>query len=233
MKNTKVLSMLLAIAILLLYGILPGNALEDADSGHDLNAYAADVQYENDTIVVKIVSVVHYIGGPDTADILFEQGSPSFYEFYQYLFKTKLEEIDFEYYMEDKKSFYDMAFENCKFDLSEDDIKKGSLQIVKEYAETAQSIGMSVEEYYTSVLNLDEDNFFIMYTESAERQIKSVLVIGALAQHGNITVPWLAGVGKYCTEHLIEDVDTRTYAIAQYIYLENMMLKQYFPDNRK
>ena len=189
--------------------------------------------YEDDTIVVKIVSIVRYIGGPETADILFEQGYPSFFEFYQYLFKTKLEETDFEYYMEDKKSFFDMAFENCKFNISEDDIKNLSLQIVKEYEQTAQSFNMSMEEYYTSILNLDRDSFFLMCTESAERQIKSVLVVGALAQHGNITVPRFAGLQKYCTEHLIEDVDPRTYAIAQYIYLENMILKQYFPDNRK
>ncbi len=188
--------------------------------------------YENDTIVVRIVSIVRYIGGPETADILFEQGYPSFFEFYQYLFKTKLEEIDFEYYMEDKKSFYDMAFENCKFDIAEDDIKSLSLQIVKEYEQTAQSFNMSMEEYYTSILNLDRDGFFLMCTESAERQIKSVLLIGALAQHGNIVIPSLGALKKYCTEHLIEEVDPRTYAIAQYIYLENMILKQYFPDNR-
>ncbi len=46
MKNTKVLSILLAIVILLPFGILSGNAVEDADadSGYDLTVYAADVQ---------------------------------------------------------------------------------------------------------------------------------------------------------------------------------------------
>ncbi len=46
MKNTKVLSILLAIVILLPFGILSGNAVEDADadSGYDLTVYAADIQ---------------------------------------------------------------------------------------------------------------------------------------------------------------------------------------------
>ncbi len=44
MKNTKVLSVLLAIVILLPFGILSGNAVEDADSGYDLTVCAADVQ---------------------------------------------------------------------------------------------------------------------------------------------------------------------------------------------
>ena len=44
MKNTKVLSILLAIVILLPFGILSGNAVEDADSGCDLTGCAADVQ---------------------------------------------------------------------------------------------------------------------------------------------------------------------------------------------
>ena len=44
MKNTKVLSILLAIVILLPFGILSENAVEDADSGCDLAGCAADVQ---------------------------------------------------------------------------------------------------------------------------------------------------------------------------------------------
>ena len=44
MKNTKVLSILLAIVILLPFGILSGNAAEDADSGCDLTGCAADVK---------------------------------------------------------------------------------------------------------------------------------------------------------------------------------------------
>lgn len=44
MKNIKVLSILLAIVILLPFGILPGNAVEDAGSGCDLTGCAADVQ---------------------------------------------------------------------------------------------------------------------------------------------------------------------------------------------
>lgn len=89
--------------------------------------------YEEDTLVVNIASILCYVEGTETKELLSEQGFPSFFEFYQYLFKIKSEELEFEYYMEDKNSFFDAAFKNCKFNISEDDLKNFSLQIVNEY----------------------------------------------------------------------------------------------------
>ena len=187
--------------------------------------------YEEDTLVVNIASILRYVEGSETKALLSEQGFPSFFEFYHYLFKIKSEEIDFEEYTEDKNSFFEDAFEKCQFNISENDLKKLSLQIANEYKQTAESFNMSIEEYYTSLLNLDRDGFFLICTESAERQIKSVLVIGALAQYENIVIPKNA-LDEFFRDNRIENIDEQTHIIAKYSCLETEVLKQIlFSDN--
>lgn len=105
-------------------------------------------------------------------------------------------------------------------------MKKISLQIVNEYKQTAESFNISIEEYYTTLLNLDRDGFFLMCTESAEHQIKSAFVVGALAKNKNITVPDSA-LDKYFFDNKIVNIDESNYITAKYNCLETEVVKQF------
>lgn len=104
-----------------------------------------ELQYSENNVVIVVgtnrfdKSAEENLAGMKSGDTITVPVSSLFkkyyqvFEFYQYLFKIKSEELEFEYYMEDKNSFFDAAFKNCKFNISEDDLKNFSLQIVNEY----------------------------------------------------------------------------------------------------
>lgn len=70
--------------------------------------------------------------------------------------------------------------------------------------------------------------FFLMCTESAERQIKSTLLIGALAQRDNIVIPQNALDEYFSGNHIvnIDEIDEEACIIAKYNCLEAEVLKQ-------
>ncbi len=188
------------------------------------DCYKAD---QEAILTAKIISVYQYTEEDDTADFLKQQNFSSFSDFYDYLFKLKRDELTYESFVEEKDAFFNAAFDKCTFSISEEDLKKCSLQTVIKHKESAESLDMPLDAYYTEMLNItDEDAFFVMCTKSASYEIKKYLVIGALASREKIYVSDEA-FDTFCSKNQLDRNDTKVIAAAKCYCLENEVLKKY------
>lgn len=181
---------------------------------------------KNSIISITVLEIYDYVEKDDTPAFLTEQGFASFVEFYNYLFEMKTDEYDYEVKTGVKDDFVDYAIGICDFSIPEDDLKNYSQQIVDENIQTAESIGITVEEYYTNLLSLDEDGFFLMCAETAEKEIKKCLIIGALSQHYEIGFDD-DYYDSFCSSNNVDISDSTTIAIVKFYCLENAVI-EYF-----
>ena len=181
-----------------------------------------DAQY----LKLNITEIYSYTEKEETAKILSEQGFSNFKEFYDYLFHMKVSEHDYEKTTDLKDSFIKYAVDCCEFNISDEDLKSYSLQVVKEHRQTAESLNMNLEDYYTDILSLEQDDFFIMCTESAEMEIKKCLIIGALAQYNNIEISE-NDFYIFCEKNNVDMSDSIIVCAAKYYCLEKAVFEHY------
>lgn len=178
------------------------------------------------SVEVSIAGILKYVEKDKTGDFLDEQGFDSFVDFYNYLFDMKVAEYEYEQNSKIADEFLDFAVGKSSFYISEDDLKNNTQQVVKENIDTATSLGITIEEYYTSLLSLDEDGFYLMCAETAEKEIKKALVIGALSQYNNIQVEKSA-FDDYCSRNNVDTGDLASRSIVEYYCLKSAVIKKY------
>lgn len=223
-------------AKLLIGAYLFDKGIEDELVGKDVNktytfkASSTVKEFYNIPEVEKVIiepqSIVRCVEGSDTKSFLDENGFNGLKEFYTYLFKMKVEEQDFEKNSSIKDAFIKYAIEKCTFDISYDDLKNYSDEVLKEQIQNAESLGIGIDEYYTNVLALNEKEFFQMCAESAEKEIKKALMIGALSQHFNIKISD-EYVDEYCRKAEIDSLDEVIRTYARYLCLEELVLSKF------
>lgn len=178
------------------------------------------------SVKVSVAGILKYVEKAETGDFLDEQGFASFVDFYNYLFNMKVAEHEYEQDSKIVDEFLDFVVGKSRFYISEDDLKNYTQQIVKENIDTATSFGITIDEYYTNFLSLDEDGFYLMCAETAEKEIQNALVIGALSQHNNIQVEKSA-FDDYCSRNNVDTDDLISRAIVEYYCLKSAVIKKY------
>ena len=205
-----------------LLGSAVGAKYEVELSSDGIGAYP---QTSGKTVTVSVLSIGKFVIGSDGKKMLQENGFSSWEDFYDYLFDIKYNEADFEQYSQKVKDFFDKAFEKCKFDISEDDLKNYSVRVAGDYVETAGSFNMGKDEFYSNFLGMAEDEFFMACVDSAEYEIKKCLVTGAVAAHLSIEID-SAEFEEFCSHRRIQTTDEDALAAAKYLLLETKVLKQ-------
>lgn len=177
-------------------------------------------------VIIKPKETYQYTMGSDTQAILDENHFSDLEEFYIYLFHMKVSEHDFEKNTAIKDEFIKYAIEKCTFTISYDDLKTYSTQVFEEHKHSAEFLGINIDDYYTNVLSLNEDEFFEMCADSAEYEIKKCLLIGALSQNFNINVS-KDSFEKFCEENKIDSSDSVLETYANYFCLESLVISKF------
>ena len=175
---------------------------------------------------IKVLSSGRCYAEEDVMKALEEDGFSSFEDFYCYLFDVKRNEELFSCRELNKATFFEEAICNCTFDLSEEDVKNYALQIVGEYEKTAADLNIELEEFYSRVLNLDEDSFFLQCIQSAEYEIKKALFVGLIAEEYGITVTE-DDIAEFCSSKGIDAKDSSSQASIRYECLEENVLVKF------
>ena len=175
---------------------------------------------------VSITGILKYIEKDETDIFLDKQGFTSLVDFYNYLFAMKVSEYEYEQNSKIADEFLDFSVEKSSFYISEDDLKNYTQQVVKDNMDAATSLGITIEEYYTRLLSLDEDGFYLMCAETAEKEIQNALVIGALSQYNNIQVEKSA-FDDYCSRNNIDTDDLTSRSLVEYYCLKSAVIKKY------
>ena len=175
---------------------------------------------------VSITGILKYIEKDETDIFLDKQGFTSLIDFYNYLFAMKVSEYEYEQNSKIADEFLDFSVEKSSFYISEDDLKNYTQQVVKDNMDAATSLGITIEEYYTRLLSLDEDGFYLMCAETAEKEIQNALVIGALSQYNNIQVEKSA-FDDYCSRNNIDTDDLTSRSLVEYYCLKSAVIKKY------
>lgn len=175
---------------------------------------------------VSIAGILKYVEKDETSDFLHEQGFASFVSFYKNLFDMKVAEYKYEQNSKIADDFLNFAVRKSSFYISENDLINYTQQVVEENINTAASLGITVEEYYTNLLSLDEDGFYLMCAEIAKKEIQNALVIGALSQYHNIQVEKSA-FDDFCSRNNVDTGDQASNSIVEYYCLKSAVIKRY------
>ncbi len=178
------------------------------------------------TLFVTVLDIFEYTPIDETEEFLEHNEFKNYEEYYVYLADMKMGEHDYEKNSAISEEFFKYAISACRFTISESDVKNHARHIVDEMNKTAASLGISIEEYYTSLLSLDEDGFYLMCTEMAEKEIQKNLVIGALSAKYKI---------EYSKEKYdamvegrdVENLDSETVFSLKYLCLEEAVVNRY------
>lgn len=221
--------------------LLIGAALFDKSIENDLIGKRINKQYtfkasrvikefynipEVEKIIIEPQSIIQYKEGNDTKKFLNENGFLDLKEFYVHLFNMKVSEQDFENNTSIKDDFIKYSIDKCTFTISYDDLKTYSDKVLKEHMQSAESLGINIDEYYTNVLSLNEEEFFKMCADTAEKEIKKCLMIGALSQHFDINFSNDYFV-EFCQKNEIDNSDDVIKTYANYLCLESMVLSEF------
>lgn len=77
----------------------------------------------------------------------------------------------------------------CEFEMNTDEVLNYAVELVSQYETEAYLYSLSLEDYYTQVLELDEDGFYDRCYKESEDYVKTYLIMGAIA---NIEFPELS-----------------------------------------
>ncbi|MCH5333425.1 MAG: hypothetical protein J1D89_05655 [Agathobacter sp.] len=178
-------------------------------------------------LIIKPKEIYQYnILGSDTQTFLNENNFSGLKDLYIYLFNVKVDEHDFEKNTAIKNEFISYAIEKCTFTISYDDLKNYSTKVFEEHMHSAESLGINIDDYYTNVLSLNEDEFFRMCADTAEYEIKKSLLTGALSQHFSINVS-NDYIEKFCEAGKIDYSDSVLKAYADYFCLESLVISEF------
>ncbi len=208
------------------------NALvgQSVNEAYDFNASNTVKELYNisdlKTISIEPQSIIQYTEDSSNKKFLDENGFSTLSEFYKYLFEVKVAEQDFEQNLSIKDDFIKYAIDKCTFTISSDDLMNYSKQVFNEHLQSAESLGINIDEYYTNILSLDEKEFFTLCADSAEQEIKKCLMIGALSQQYNIDVSddYLT---TFCENNDIDMSDSVSVIYARYLCLESIVLSEF------
>lgn len=143
--------------------------------------------YKNVTVKITIKGIYKYTQtGSET--LLEKHGFISFEDYYIYLYNIASDELKNENIIKQKYEFFNQTIKNCNFMIDDNELTSFSLKTVLSHEEQAALFGLTLEEYYTNILGITENEFFKKITIDSEYEIKKMLVVGALAQHYNIIV---------------------------------------------
>lgn len=162
----------------------------------------------------------------DTKAFLSQHNFANLEDFYAYLFNMKVGEQDFEKNAFIKDAFIKFALEQCTFTIANDDLKEYSYKILEEHIQSAESLGLTLDEYYTNVLSLTENDFFRSCAYTAEYEIQKCLLIGALSHHFNIKVN-NDYFDSFCNVNNIDCSDGILKLYANYLCLQNLVIMEF------
>ena len=175
---------------------------------------------------IKILDIFDLTEKSDTKKSLSDNGFDSLLDFYNHLFGQKIGEYYFEETTKICSEFLDFATEHCEFNIAYEDLKNYTRQVVKNNADTAESFGLTVEEYYSDILGEEESVFFFNCSQSANREIKTALVIGALAKHNDIHID-SKKYQDFCSKNNVDLDDEISKSLIEYYLLQSEVIKFY------
>lgn len=184
------------------------------------NAYISKM--DDATVKVEITEVCTYKVQEGATSTLGDSYG-SFSEYYSHLYTMNTEAIWFEKIYEIKNTAINELVKSSSFSLDYDEIEAASYETVLSYEATANSYGMVLEEYYTDILQKNEDGFFQMCVEETQEMIKRFLVVGAVSEKYNIMVTE-DEFAQYIDTNGINPENESDLLYAKYQYLENKML---------
>ena len=143
-------------------------------------------KHKNSTIEIDIKGVYSYnkIGSETLCE---KHGFTCFEDYYTYLYNMASDELKYENDIKQKSELFKQLIKNCNF-VIDDELVSFSLKTVLIHEQQAASFGITLEEYYTNILKMNENDFFKKCTQDSEDEIKKILIVGSLADHYGITV---------------------------------------------
>lgn len=109
-------------------------------------------------------------------------------EYYDYVKKELKLKNDVESDSIEKKEIYSKLIKCFRYELSEKEIAKYSLNIINEYREIAYIYGKSLDEYREENLKKTQNEFMDMCYNEGEERIKQYIAVGAIAKLENLVV---------------------------------------------
>ena len=156
---------------------------------------------------IKILEIFDLTEKSSTKKSLSANGFNSLLDFYNFIFTQKVGEYYFEKTLEAYNEFIDFATEHCEFNIAYEDLKNYTRQVVE-----------------------DETAFFFECSVHANREIKTALVIGALAKHNNIHIN-SKDYKDFCSKNNVDLNDEVSKALVEYHFLKSAVIKHYTSAN--
>lgn len=160
---------------------------------YEMSAYKLEVKVSEDDIINYINPIFGFESEQSISllnDTLVQENTEfnTVKEYLEYV-KTYLFYFKrYQMYTEHKSEFLLNLIENSKFELKEKEVLNYAADLATSYEKLANDLGMSLENYYTTILKKSELEFFDMCYQEAIIEIKQYLLVGALATNLNIKI---------------------------------------------
>ncbi len=144
---------------------------------------------KTEKITLRVKSIYKIKKCQLTRDFIYDNyGYETMDAYYRYVRDTLLKQKEAESRIQMHTEILHKVSECFDLDIEKEKVAKYSIAIVNTYKEYAYLDGMSLQEYIKDVLNMTEDGFYHMCYQEGMEEIKSFLVIGAVAEEENLQV---------------------------------------------
>ena len=109
-------------------------------------------------------------------------------EYYKYVNTILQEQKENENYRNININILNTVCECYDLEIDKEDVADYSVDIVNKYKEYAYIDGISLETYINNVLNMSQEEFYQMCYDEGLKELKSIIVIGAIAEEEKIYV---------------------------------------------
>ena len=206
-----------------LIGAVPGDVI-DTETGEE--GICARNEYKNSRIRLSVVSVGEYVCGPDTKATFDDMGIHDAGGIINYLMRIKLEETEFERYCADKDKLFSELIPQCVFDIDEEDLKTFARGVLEDYRKQADSFNTAdVDAFGIPTIVARPDPVVFSAVGTADKSIRSILLVGALAQRYGIEVSE-EEISEWLEENDYPAEAKLYYASAGYLILESKLMQK-------
>lgn len=114
-------------------------------------------------------------------------------QYYDYLFQKRILDAAYNCKFQLKQDYLSACLEACQFSYSEEQIEAIAKKYLKDYQEAAQTLGMTLKDYWhykqdNAIGAPVHDDPYINAVMDAEREVGTVLFVGAIAKEKGLTV---------------------------------------------
>lgn len=166
---------------------------------------------KTETVTLKVKNIYKIKKCQLTRDFVYDNyGYETVDAYYQYVNDTLFKQKEAENQIQMQTELLHQVSDCFDLDIEKEKVAQYSVDIVDTYKEYAYLDGLSLEEYISDELNMTKDDFYQMCYEEGLEEIKSFLVIGAVAEEEKLQVTekefedW--NIESLSTEHSKTDI---------------------------